>query len=454
MTRFAKARPNPGPLGAIWWLHPAVAFGAPCLVAGLAAYETGPRSYFYFWKTAKYFDRSAFEVLLLIVAVFVAGSLFGTARRRNFNRTETEPWTSAIRWPSVQLFFRISVALTIMAYIVWIGVALKNGLTLGVILDVIRGANDATYDMRDQYLPTIPGVTTATQFGVAAIALAVPLGVARGWRTVRWQCALVFLLALVRSFLNSERLALLELAVPFVVAALWLRPPVSRLLRSLTQAAPVLAVGLLYLLFGAGEYFRSWSSFYAARHESSFWTFLSIRLMGYYTTALNNGALLWKVKQPMDLRIRIVSLDFLWHFPVINDVLVFLFPSLHHLVGQNLDVNYANLLQSTANVEFNNPSGIFIPVTDYGIAGGLLYWFLSGLLCGYLYEEFKHRRLVGVFIYPVMYISLIEASRILYWADGRFIPGIFLLLVGTLFVFKQSPPKLSLSVAHSSRFVA
>ena len=74
---------------------------------------------------------------------------------------------------------------------------------------------------------------------------------------------------------------------------------------------------------------------------------------------------------------------------------------------------------------------------DYGVAGGLLYWLLCGLICGYLYKEFKLRSVAGIFLYPPLFIGLIEASRVLYWADGRFVPGMFSLIFGVVLVFQN-----------------
>jgi hypothetical protein len=128
------------------------------------------------------------------------------------------------------------------------------------------------------------------------------------------------------------------------------------------------------------------------------------------------------------------SVTFLWRFPLLKVVIPILFPSLGFPAVP--DQHYTDLLTTSANPEFNNPSGIYIPFVDYGVAGGLLYWLVCGLVCGYLYKEFKQRTITGIVLYPAIYMSLIEATRILYWADGRFFPGMFLLVVGVLFVFR------------------
>jgi oligosaccharide repeat unit polymerase len=420
--------------GGVWWLNPAVAFAGPTLVAAWFAYNTSPASYLYLWRTPKYFTRSSFFLLLGAVVVFVCGCLFGFARR--WDTQPARDWTVTAPWQLIRLLFRISFVLTILAYAVWFAVGIKNGLNLQVILDIIHGNSDRIYNVRAQYMPTIPGLTTGTQFGLAAIVLAVPLGVAKGWRTVRWQCGIIILLSLIRALLNSERLAFLEIMAPFLVSAIWLSPVRNRRLRLLIQSGPVAGVALLYLFFAVSEYFRSWSdlrSNFRAAEGSDFWSFIALRLAGYYATALNNGALLCKAANPLSLDLPLGSARFVYHFPVLKDALPFLAAS-----NSIADERYAALLSAGANPEFSNPSGIFMPFVDFGAAGALLYWLLCGMVCGYLYREFRLRTVTGIFLYPAVYVGVIEASRILYWGDARFFPGIFLLVVGVLFLFRDN----------------
>jgi oligosaccharide repeat unit polymerase len=418
--------------GGVWWLHPAVAFSLPVIIAGVTAYGTAASNYPKFWRTPKYFDLTSLGLLFSVVAVFVCGCLLGGAQRRGRSRTVLPDWTLGIRWQVVRTLFNLSFALTILAYVIWFGVAIKNGLRLDAIVQVLHATSDATYDLRDEYLTTIPGVTTATQFGLAVVALGVPLGAVTGWRRVRWQLLAVFGLAFARSFLNSERLAIIELLVPFVVSFIFFRPPTTRRANRAIQAAPVLGTVVLFFFFAGAEYFRSWSSFYA-QNESGFWSFIGLRLMGYYTTALNNGAMVWRVSHPLSYRLELITLDFVWRFPLVNNLLPLIFP----FFGVPLDVSgyrYDALLQATANPELTNPSGVFGPIVDCGVAGGLLYWLLSGLICGWLYRQLKLHKPAGIFLYPLLYIGLAEAARILYWAEGRLFPAMFLLVVSVLFV--------------------
>jgi len=423
---------KPAANGGAWWLHPAVAFSLPVVIAGIAAYCTGSSSYLRFWRTQKYFDLSCLGLLFGLVLVFAAGCLLGGARRREGAGNPTADWKRNIRWQLVRTLFNLSFALTITAYFIWFGLAIKNGLRPSAIYAALHSSEGAPSEVLDEHLKTMPGVTTATQFGLAVIVLGVPLGAVAGWRRVRWQILAILALAFIRSFLNSERLAIIELLVPLIVAFISFRPPRTWRGHRLIQAAPVLGPVVLFLFFAGAEYFRSWSVFYS-RTESSFWSFISVRLMGYYTTALNNGALLWKVSKPLSYGLEPMTMDFIWRFPFVNRLVPFLFPSIG-VPALVSDSRYDALLRAAANPELTNPSGVFGPIVDFGVAGGLLYWFVCGLVCGYLYRELKLRRPAGMFLYPLLYIGLAEAARILYWAEGRIFPSMFLLIISILFV--------------------
>jgi hypothetical protein len=432
---------KPAENGGVWWLSPAVAFSLPAVIAGITAYITASSSYLNFWRTPKYFDIRCLGLLLGVVVVFSGGCLLGGARRRGTARAASADWSLGVRWQLVRMLFRLSFILTVLAYAIWFSMAIKSGLRFSAILDVIHSTGGATDDLRVEYLKTIPGVTTATQFGLAVIVLGVPLGVVTSWKRVRWQLLTVFVLALVRSFLNSERLATIELLVPFIVSVISFRPPATRRARRVIQAAPVFGPLILFIFFAASEYFRSWSTFYSNR-ETSFWSFVGLRLMGYYTTALNNGAMLWRVTSPLSYRLEPVTLDFIWRFPFMNKVLPLVLPYFG-VSAQVSDYRYDALLQATVNPELNNPSGVFGPIVDYGVAGGLLYWFLCGLICGYLFKELRLHKPIGMFLYPLLYVGLIEVSRILYWSEGRLFPAMFLLVISALFILpnRRSPAK-------------
>lgn len=413
----------------VWWVHPAVAFSLPCLLAGLAALLTSPESYASQWKTPKYFDLSSFGLLCAVVAVFSLGCVISSTRRTPA-AIENDRWREEIPWGAVKTLFRVSFALTMFGYIVWFALAIKNGLNLQILMSALSGSSIDIVEVRGQYLTTMPGVTTATEFGLAVMVLAAPLGMARGWGQVRWQCGMVLILAALRALVNSERLAVIEVLIPFVIAIVCLQPFRRPQIHKLINLVPFIATGLLFVYFGTAEYFRSWNSFYAQR-ESNFWAFVARRLLGYYETALNNGALLWRVDTPAPIHAPLQTLSFLWHFPFISDVLFQLFPSV--VVD---DSRFLGIFASSANPEFNNISGLYIPLLDFSLIGGLLYWLVAGVVVGYLFAAIRQRCVSGVFLYPALFVPLVEASRILYWAEGRFVPSLFLLIFCVLFAFK------------------
>lgn len=414
-----------------WWFHPVAALGIPAILVAIAAYATPPETYEFYWKTGKFFDVHALLTVLACVAAFAFGTMVGQARRqRGGNVNDRFSWDGRIPWDLVRRVFLLSFFLCMAGYLAWAAVAVKNGISAQLILDGFTGKDGAVYILREHYLTTVPGVTTMTQFGIACIVLAVPLGFAQGWKRVRWQVAAVLACALCRAVLNSERLALIELALPFLISYLLLRPAPGKLWRAAVNLAPALGGGVLFLVFSAFEYSRSWLGYYAA-HESSFWRFAALRLVGYYSTALNNGALM-VASLTAPLNAPYFTFSFAWKFPIVKDLVTAIFPAV-----SLSEAGYIDLLGSSANPEFNNPSGFFLPVVDFGVAGGVLYWALCGLIAGYLYREFVNRSPAGLFLFPAIFTSLVEASRVLYWSDGRFFPPMFLLIISVLFLFRE-----------------
>jgi hypothetical protein len=85
-----------------------------------------------------------------------------------------------------------------------------------------------------------------------------------------------------------------------------------------------------------------------------------------------------------------------------------------------------NFLNAYLNPEFNNMSGVFMPLLDYGPVLGLACWAMLGVLSGYLFRLFALGRVGGVLFFPVWFVGIAELLRVFYWADGRF----FVVIVG------------------------
>src|SRR5262249_25904162 len=166
---------------------------------------------------------SSLGITLFCVAVFVFGVVLGTAVISRVKTPAAPDPGNGIPYRMIEILFGVSFYLCLIGYALWMGLAIQRGMTLSNVAEVLAGEKGAMYDARFTYLPTVGGVTTLTQFGTAAAILGAILGFTRGWTGVRWRLGIVIGLALFRALLNSERFALIELFVPFLVAALALR---------------------------------------------------------------------------------------------------------------------------------------------------------------------------------------------------------------------------------------
>jgi len=408
----------------LWWLNPAWVAGLMGLFVSAGAYLIPESMYLTFWRTPKYFDGHFLMLALALTAAFVFGATAAMGSGKGLVRNN---WKDELPWDLVTRFFWTCFYGSLAGYVIWVGAAVVRGADLALVLGVMSGEKGAADMMKDVYLVTISGVTTLTQLGLAAVILGVMIGAAKGWHLVRLPMAVLFALAIVRALFNSERLAILELAIPAGVLAIRLvvleSPRYRGRVKSVMKFLPLALASLFFPLFACYEYFRSWSSHYSGG-DMSFWEFVSVRLLGYYTTALNNGALMVsridKISAPFD------TFHFLWRFPPFNTLIVAFYPNIK-LDNADFDP-YMQVLGREANPEFNNSSGLFPPVVDYGLPGALLFWLLAGLLCGLLYRWYRQGRISGLLFYPLFFIGITETTRILYWGEGRVVTAYFVLL--------------------------
>ncbi|MDQ6665861.1 MAG: hypothetical protein M3Z23_15890 [Acidobacteriota bacterium] len=382
----------------------------------------------------RYFGGVPLQFALLSILVFLFGTLIGNTQPYGQKAIEDRDWRNKIPWRAAIQLFRAGFYLCLTGYLIWIGSAIKLGLNAPILVQAITGRNNALETIKNHYLITLPGATSLANFDVAVIVLGFLIGTAQGWRLVRKRCLAVLLLAILRAYLNMERLAVIELVVPFAVLCLRLvyleLPRGKATVQRLIRFAPAIGPSVLFCFFTISEYTRSWASFYSVKGMNLV-EFSALRLLGYYVTALNNGAYLMERLVPLGAPV--FSLDFLYKFPFLNDLVQSIFP-------KALDSGaYINLLASGANPEFNNADGILLPIIDYGLAGGLLYWLLAGLLCGFVYQLFNRKHPVGLCLYPVLFVGVLEIPRILFWSAGRIFPT-WCLLIASCVVFMTSRP--------------
>jgi hypothetical protein len=411
----------------LWWLNPAYVVGIMGALLATASYIVPEWMYRAYWHTPKFIDGEQFRITLACIGMFVVGAAAGGYRRFHGSRPPDEHWAERIPWRLTHRLFNACFYLSLIGYAVWAGAAVSRGASLQLALGVLHGEKGASDEMKEVYLKTISGVTTLTQLGIVVMILGVLIGVTHGWRRVVPKCTILVLITLVRALMNSERLSLMELLIPTVVLLVRLvameSPRFVGRLWQLLRAAPAVGYSGLIVVFGAAEYFRSWINYYKGG-DLSFWQFVSLRLLGYYVTALNNGALLTQRIDPTGAPF--FTLHFLWRFPILSGLVESIYPNL--AIASEATDPYMRFLQVEANPEFNNGGGFLLPMLDFGFAGALLYWLLAGLLCGILYRSFQLKRTTGLLLYPLTFLGAIELTRIIYWAEGRVLVPIIVLI--------------------------
>jgi oligosaccharide repeat unit polymerase len=425
----------------IWWLNPAVVFTLACTAIALPAYLLSPAVYERYWRTGKHFNLDALLLTFACAAVFSVGSIAGASVRGGAIAREKNRWAERVPWKSVSHLFQASFLLCLVGYAIWIGTAISRGATIGFLKQVISGDKGALFIFQHDYLATVGGLTTMTECGIPAVIFGCMLGNHFGFKAIRKKLFLILALAMVRAFLNSERFATIELVVPFTILLVNVRylasDRLTRATRVFLRYAPVFGLIALPILFTTFEYYRSWNNFYADSGQYNLVEFGVSRLLGYYVTSFNNGAFLL-TKARVLLGAPYFTLKFLWTFPVLSNLTRTLFPHL----GFDSDDSFLRLLENQGvNPEFNSADGVLNPLVDFGLPGGLFYWFAIGIVCGMLYRLYQQQRPAGLCLYPFIYLGLLETPLALYWSEGKAIPAYALLMAGTLIlaVYRRRP---------------
>jgi hypothetical protein len=366
-------------------------------------------AYALYKQNNQYFSGVVFFYgLFALIAFALAAAHFEPEAARLGSSKQVPP-------PAVDRVLDVLFALTLGAYALFMYPLLLNPQ---IVVDVAMGSEMAMYMMRET-LNRIPGVTSFMALGslAAAIFILYPslTGASVPKRYFALLAAVVFA-CVMRAWLWSDRLAVIEIGLASVIALL----AKARLKRSggavrpLTFA-PIVGIVALVIIFAIGEYFRSWQ-FYRNVFPGSYAEFALIRFAGYYATSLNNGAALVTLNEP--LYFPTYSVEWFYQLP---------FWSLLDITFQArpLDARgWSLFLEAYLNPEFNNSSGLYVPLFDYGTFLGIAVWAAIGALSGYLCRAFANGDLPGMIIYPVWFTGVAEILRIFYWSDPRFFPVI------------------------------
>jgi hypothetical protein len=227
---------------------------------------------------------------------------------------------------------------------------------------------------------------------------------------VLWWTILGFVAA--RAVLSGERLALLE-----ALAAIFIVPIAFTWARSFWRTvAPYLGIVVIFIGFAAAEYIRSWQ--YYKQFYDTYYEFITVRFIGYFSTSVNNGAgtyLMYAADNPEpDIMVGWVT-----RFPGLTSYFSGDEPSLLH-----------RYLATWASPEFNNPGGLYAAFLDFPFLTGTVVMVGLGFVIGVTYQSFLRRRIFGMVLYPLLFLGITDLIRIVYMTDTRSFP----IFVGTILV--------------------
>ena len=392
-----------------WWSYPSKVTLFVLLPVYVSCCAIGSEGFRLYGHYTKFIDFNVFLVGLTGLLVFGFSSwLLEGKGDRPANLDRINP---VVLGRALLAMFCLSVAGYVMFFLPLLG-------RPSLIPELAFGSNSAQFQIRAL-------LTVDKLHGTSLMSLQMYVAILYGlWRqlsdkpptrSARIQFYVLLVMCLLRAWLNSERLAAIELVLPFALvryAGIQNRKSVALVF------APLFGVVAVYFLFSVGEYFRSWQ-FYRA-FGGTFVEFSWARLVGYYATALNNGAAAITRLPPNVWPLR--TFPFLFKLPFWNAL---------GLPNPLESDQWMTFLALYANPEFNNPSGIFSPVSDFGLVLGIGTWALMGVIAGSLFRAYYRWKLVGLILYPAFYIGIAEVLRIFYWGlDRTFLPivGGFLLV--------------------------
>ena len=396
----ADAQP-PRPLTPLW-AHPLVGlalFGLPGLLLALAV----PADAFSrMWGAPKYVGLPHLGLALVSLLALGVGMVWEHTVARGRPRT-----ARLVRADVALRAFRTLYRVALVGYLAWAAIGIARGVRPGHVSALLAGTPTAATALKDLLAP-VAGVTTLTQVVPLAATLAGMITSSGRGRAIRWPMAWLAVLTVLRAYLASERLALLELVLPFVLGyLLTARPGPIRLRRRVTVLGfPVAFAVAALALFSLFEYSRSWT-FYREARDTSYLDFTVERFAGYYTTSPNNGALL------LDLRPEVqpapVSAEWLDEFPVLGERL--------GLFGSRLPAT--DLLVNGANPEFNTEGALLALAIDWGIPASLVLWAVTGAGLGFVYRRVRTGDIAYLPLFATAFVGIVESGRYFYWGYGR-----------------------------------
>lgn len=369
-------------------------------------------------KSLNYF-RHLFIVGLIILIAFYIGNLIGMNIKNKKNNLPFKFYLNSF-------YLDILFLLTIFAYLLWFH---KILIQPSIILKLLSGDGSIMYYIRNT-AKQIEGITTFTQLGTVYSIFYTLILTKKIDSNYKKRHKLYFFIilffTLFRVLAWSERLALLEVVIPIIVIIISEFKSKS----FCVKFAPYIGIVMLFLYFGVFEYFRSWSGHYKYIYDS-YVEFITNRVSSYYITALNNGAGIFSIYG--------VSRGLTYFMGSLYKI-----PFLGYALTQVLypENNTYRYLSNYGNLEFNNISGIYLIIIQLGIPLGILFTMLFGMFIGVIFNQFKYCNGIGLFIYPFLFIGIVEFLRIFYFTETRTFYIYIFILIGYIFFVKKNYNKI------------
>ena len=396
-----------------WWSRPSRLVAFVLIPIYLYCGYMDEAFYALYGHQGKYLVGDTFVVGLAALGAFALGS---ACVEDGIGPAPARSWVSGARVRKALLALYVVV---LIAYAFFLFPIL---LRPQLLLEHLSGSVETMVELRN-VLNRVPGFTSLVALQSLCVVLTLNYGRLTGERLPRHYLvlmAMVVVACALRAWLWSERLALIEVIVPAAIVK-FADPQGSRdsIASRLLILAPIAGLGVAFVLFSFGEYFRSWQ-YYKDYLPYTFLEFSWNRFMGYYATALQNGGLLYAL---FETEYRPVTTAFwLYKLPIWEILNVPVVP----------ESNHREFLRVYLNPEFNNMSGVFMPLRDFGTGLGMVYWVLLGVLSGVLYRSLATGQLLGLVLYPAWFVGVAEILRLFYWGEPRFFP---IAVIGPILVY-------------------
>ena len=154
---------------------------------------------FSLYGTPKYITAEHVALAAAAILVFALGQQFAEATGRVPQETSREIHSLVSRW------FWLTTGLTLLGYLVWLFVGVRNGFSLATVAELINADEPGQSDqIKTEMFATIKGITTCTQFGVAAVPLGLWLLFVHGEHRVVWPIGLLVGLAAGKALVLSD----------------------------------------------------------------------------------------------------------------------------------------------------------------------------------------------------------------------------------------------------------